>query len=514
MGETVLLVGHGSRDPEGKREFADLVGRVRASVPGVAVEAGVLEFADPAMPSVDEAIDRCAAGGATGLRVVPILLHTAMHSRTDVPAVMARGAQRHRGLELRLAPPLALEEPLLDILGERVRMAEERAAPLPETDTAVLLVGRGSHDAAANADFFRTGRLFAERCGCRPVECCFVSLAQPDVPTGLERCLRLGARRVLVAPYFVNTGVLVKRIADQVAQSRERHPEAELLLTTHLGIHAKLVDLIRVRALDGACRSDEPGEDGATAGTENGRDGPPPSRLGMTSAAQIQTEAAPLAFPMLMRYGLAPTATEALSLRRVDDALRGVGMPEGPEAEIVRRIVYAGGDPTLATLVHIHPEAVAAGLAALRGGEPILADVRMVAVALDHRRLEAYGATIRCAIDVPGAAEEARSRGVTRAAAGMVTLADGLGSGIVVVGNAPTALLALLDLVDAGRARPRLIVGTPVGFVAAAEAKVELAARAIPYITVEGTRGGSALAAAALNALVRLADGEPAEAPQ
>jgi precorrin-8X/cobalt-precorrin-8 methylmutase len=218
--------------------------------------------------------------------------------------------------------------------------------------------------------------------------------------------------------------------------------------------------------------------------------------------------------PLLERYGLGPIATEELSLHRVDDALRGTGDWTGPEAEIVRRIVYAAGDPALAPLVSIHPGAVRAGLAALGAGEPILADVRMVAVALDRRRLDACGAPIRCAIDAPGAAEEAQRRGVTRAAAGMALLADGLAGGIVVVGNAPTALLALLDLVDAGRARPALIVGTPVGFVAAAEAKAELAARDLPFITIEGTRGGSAVAAAALNALARLAVLARAEAPR
>jgi precorrin-8X/cobalt-precorrin-8 methylmutase len=513
----ILLIGHGSRDPEGKREFADLVGQVRAALAGIPVEAGVLEFSDAATPSVDEAIDRCAARGATALRIVPILLHTAMHSQTDVPAVLARGTGRHRDLELRLAPPLALEEALLEILEERIRATEDDAAPLPEAETAVLLVGRGSHDAGANADFFRTGRLFAERHGSRAVECCFVSLAQPDVPTGVERCLRLGARRVLVAPYFVNTGVLVKRIADQVAEARERHPEAELLLTAHLGVHARLVELIRARALDGACppevRSGE-GLSGGTASGPNGRSASISGGLRVTVARQNRPEAAMPVFPLLERYGLGPTATEALSLQRVDDALRGVGSESGPEAEIVRRVVYAGGDPALAALVRIHPDAVRAGLAALQTGEPILADVRMVAVALDRRRIEEFGVEIHCAIDAPGAADEARRRGVTRAAAGMAMMADGLAGGIVVVGNAPTGLLTLLDLVDAGRAQPSLIVGTPVGFVAAAEAKAELAARATPFITIEGTRGGSAVAAAALNVLVRLARGEHGGAPR
>jgi precorrin-8X/cobalt-precorrin-8 methylmutase len=514
VGQTILLIGHGSRDPDGKREFADLVERVRIAVPGMAVEAGVLEFADAAMPSADEAIDRCAARGVTDLRVLPVLLHTALHSRSDVPAVVTRGVERHRGLGLRVTAPLALEEPLLEILAERIGAVEEGVPSLSPPETAVLLVGRGSHDAGANADFFRTGRLFTERHGCRPVECCFVSLAQPDVATGLERCLRLGARRVIVAPYFVNTGVLVKRIAAQVAAARERRPEAELLLAAHLGIHPKLVELIRVRALDGDGHRDGRGDGGSPGEMETSTNGQSHPGLGSPWGPLTPPGATTPSFPLLERYGRGPAATEELSLRRVDDALRGAQSWHGPEAEIVRRIVYAGGDPDLAPLVRIHPDAVQAGLAALCGGEPVLTDVRMAAVALDRQRLAACGATICCAIDAPSAAEEAQRRGTTRAAAGMAMLADGLAGGIVVVGNAPTALLALLDLVDAGRAQPRLIIGTPVGFVAAAEAKAELAARATPFITVQGTRGGSALAAAALNALARLAVNEPFGAPQ
>jgi precorrin-8X/cobalt-precorrin-8 methylmutase len=170
-------------------------------------------------------------------------------------------------------------------------------------------------------------------------------------------------------------------------------------------------------------------------------------------------------------------------------------------------MVYAAGDPGLAPLVRIHPDAIAVGIAALRAGMPVTGDVRMVVAGLDHERLVGFGCTVRCAIEAPGA-EEGPRLGMTRSAAGMVALADGSSQGIVVIGNAPTALLALLDLVDAGRAAPALIIGTPVGFVAAAEAKAELEARRLPFVTVAGTRGGSAIAAAAFNAILRLAGDE------
>lgn len=211
---------------------------------------------------------------------------------------------------------------------------------------------------------------------------------------------------------------------------------------------------------------------------------------------------------LVARYVLPPAEIEALSLRRVRDAL-------GPDAvgddarPVVERMVYASGDPGLASAIRVHPRAIADGVAALRRGCAIVTDVRMVEVALDRGRAERLGCAIRCAIDDPAVAAAARSRGQPRALVAMETLARELDGGIAVVGNAPTALLGLLDLVDAGAVRPALIVGTPVGFVAAAESKQELVARAVPFVTVEGTRGGSALAAAATNALLRLAEATP-----
>lgn len=208
---------------------------------------------------------------------------------------------------------------------------------------------------------------------------------------------------------------------------------------------------------------------------------------------------------LVERYVLPPDEIESLSLRRVEAALgEATSWPEA-ERQIVQRMVYAAGDPTIAPLIRIHPAAVADGIRALRDGRSIVVDVRMVEVGLSRTLTERLGCRIHCAIDAPAVSAQARVRGVPRAVVAMRALQREAHEGVVVIGNAPTALLSLLDLVDAGEIRPALIIGTPVGFVAAAESKLELAARSIPFIIIEGTRGGSALAAAATNALLRLA---------
>jgi precorrin-8X/cobalt-precorrin-8 methylmutase len=208
---------------------------------------------------------------------------------------------------------------------------------------------------------------------------------------------------------------------------------------------------------------------------------------------------------LVERYVLPPAEIEAASLGRVDEALGRLAGWSPDERQVVRRMVYAAGDLSLALLVHLHPEAVAHGVAALRRGGPLVVDVRMVDTALDRRRLAELGCSLRCAIDVPTVASAAQAQNLPRAVVAMRSLAPELDGGVVVIGTAPTALLAVLDLVDAGEVQPALIVGTPVGFTAAAEAKAELMGRSVPYVTVEGTRGGAALAAAATNALLRLA---------
>jgi precorrin-8X/cobalt-precorrin-8 methylmutase len=175
------------------------------------------------------------------------------------------------------------------------------------------------------------------------------------------------------------------------------------------------------------------------------------------------------------------------------------------ERMIMKHIVHAGGDPQLASLVRFSPSAVSRGLSAIVKGSPVFTDVRMVAAGINRHLAGACGCPISCALDET----EGSNPGTTRAAAAMVNLGKRLNGAVVAIGNAPTALLALLDLVDNDGVKPALIVGMPVGFVQAKEAKDELMKRAIPYITIAGTRGGSSLAVATVNALLKIAGGVP-----
>lgn len=200
---------------------------------------------------------------------------------------------------------------------------------------------------------------------------------------------------------------------------------------------------------------------------------------------------------------LGPHEIEVRSMEIIDTLLPPGNWSEDERA-VIKRLVHTSGDPGLASLVRFHPEAIAAGIAALRGGASVFTDVHMVRIGISARLLTQFGGEIRCAIDDPAIAESSRETGRTRAQTAMRNFGTALDGAIVAIGNAPTALREVLALAAEGIARPALVIGMPVGFVDAAESKDALMASDLVYISIEGTRGGSPLAATTVNALLRL----------
>lgn len=181
------------------------------------------------------------------------------------------------------------------------------------------------------------------------------------------------------------------------------------------------------------------------------------------------------------------------------------GLPDGLDG-VALRLVHASGDPGVVGDLAASPGAVAAARAALADGATLLVDARMVAAGIDRARLPA-GNDILCTLDLGTVPTLATRLGTTRAAAAVEMWRPFLAGAVVVIGNAPTALARLLAGLDAGWPAPAAILAFPVGYVGTAEAKDALMARAAPaWIATRGRRGGSALAAAAVNALARRAD--------
>lgn len=186
----------------------------------------------------------------------------------------------------------------------------------------------------------------------------------------------------------------------------------------------------------------------------------------------------------------------------------------GPaEWQVVRRVIHATADFEFKTLMRFSAGAVAAGIAALRGGAPVIVDVKMISAGLNEQRLAAYGCAVISYISDEDVIATAQARNSTRAIEAM-RKAHRLGrldGAVVAIGNAPTALLELARLVREEGARPALVIGVPVGFVSAAEAKEAALALTTPHIVARGRKGGSPIAVAVIHALLLLSTAEPSQ---
>ncbi|MFI6255629.1 uroporphyrinogen-III C-methyltransferase [Micromonospora zamorensis] len=248
----LVIVGHGTRSAAGVDQFAALVERVRRRGDVGDVEGGFIELS---RPPLTDAVGALVARGHRALVALPLVLAAAGHGKGDIPAAMAREQERHPGLSYRYGRPLGPHPLLHEALEERIDAAlagtglagAVQADTVDRAGTWVALIGRGSTDPDANAEVAKVARLLWEGRGYAGVEPGFVSLASPSVPAVLERLRRLGARRIVVAPYFLFAGVLPDRIVAQSAEFAAAHPDLDVRVAEVIGDCDALADLVRER---------------------------------------------------------------------------------------------------------------------------------------------------------------------------------------------------------------------------------------------------------------------------
>lgn len=197
-----------------------------------------------------------------------------------------------------------------------------------------------------------------------------------------------------------------------------------------------------------------------------------------------------------------PRGIEEKSMEIIAPYIAEYGWNEG-EKKIASRLIHASGDVEYAKIIRIHPEALKAGIEALKAGKDIFCDVEMVRTGISKKTLKELGGEVHCRVSDPTVAVLAKEKGITRSMAAMRSFGSELNGAIIAIGNAPTALFEVLKMCAEDNIRPALIVGVPVGFVGAAESKDFLMETSpVPYITVQGNKGGSPIAAATINALL------------
>jgi precorrin-8X/cobalt-precorrin-8 methylmutase len=210
-----------------------------------------------------------------------------------------------------------------------------------------------------------------------------------------------------------------------------------------------------------------------------------------------------------MTIKMRPEEIEAESFRIIEAEVGAHTWPPD-EWQVVRRVIHTSADFDYARSMHISAGAVTRGIAAIRRGRGIVTDTTMALAGIAKSRLEKFGIAAVCFVADPEVAREAGAQGITRSILAVRKGVADPGNGIFVIGNAPTALFELLRLIKEEGARPDLIIGLPVGFVGAAESKERLIADAAelntPFIANRGRKGGSNVAAAAVNALLIMAE--------
>lgn len=240
----ILLIGHGSQDQEGAQQFDEMARQVAMKVESTVplpVHRAFLEFAEPALgPYIDE----LTAQGVKKITAIPVMLLDAGHCMEDIPRVLHGALHRHRSLVIEYGEHLGFHPALQEVLVRRLQ-------PYPaDSKTSVLLVGRGSSDPVANAHFYQISRMLWERTGYEWVENAFIGITFPRLETGLARLYRLGARRIVVVPYFLFTGALFKKIESIASRFAAEHKEAAVFVTQYFGLDEEVVGVVAERVTE------------------------------------------------------------------------------------------------------------------------------------------------------------------------------------------------------------------------------------------------------------------------
>jgi sirohydrochlorin cobaltochelatase len=249
MKEVTLLVGHGSRDEDGNKEFIAFAELVKKAMPNREIETCFLELATPDIPT---GISHCVERGATRIVVLPLILLAASHVKHEIPEFIDEAREQYPEIEFVYGRNVGMHERIIHLLADRFYEVMETTDGNSLDDTAIVLMGRGSSDVDANGNLYKISRLLSERVGISTVEVCFSGITYPSFPEGIKRAVLLGAKRIIVVPYFLFTGVLMKRMKGVFEELKHEYPDQNLWMAHHFGMHDDLVKAVvdRINEMD------------------------------------------------------------------------------------------------------------------------------------------------------------------------------------------------------------------------------------------------------------------------
>lgn len=323
----------------------------------------------------------------------------------------------------------------------------------------ILLIGHGSPKKEAN-NIEAIARLFHQaihpECTDDCVRVAYLQFVEPDLMSAIKDCVNDDIERVIIHPFFLSSGMHVtKDIPELIDEARGLYPHVKFFYSEPLGIHEKLVEIIldRVNSID----------------------------------------------------GLKGSEIERKSFEIITQEDDYTDIPD-EQLPIIKRVIHATADFEFKKTMLFHPDAIKTGLQAIRAGKDILTDVEMVRTGINKRLLSKWGGKVICNIQ---SIDDDETTNKTRAEKGIEEALRGDNNiGIVAVGNAPTALLKAIEILNVNNHNPVLLIGVPVGFVNAIESKTLLSTQNFPFITNISRKGGTPVAVAIVNALLKMAKEE------
>ncbi len=325
----------------------------------------------------------------------------------------------------------------------------------------ILLIGHGSPKKEAN-NIEAIGKLLHQAihpsCTGDCVRIAYLQFVEPDLMSTIKECVNSGAERLIIHPFFLSSGMHVtKDIPEIIDEARSIYPNVDFYYSEPLGVHEKLVEIIldRVNSINGI------------------------------KGGNIEKK--------------------SFEIIGEEDDFSGIPIEQLP---IIKRVIHATADFEFKKTMVFHPNAISAGINAIKAGRDILTDVEMVKTGINKKLLNEWGGKVICNIqnfqDKEGEQKTKAERGIEEA------LINNNNIGIIAIGNAPTALLRVIELFTspsgASRGGEPLVIGVPVGFVNAIESKMLLSAQRFPFITNHSRKGGTAVAVAIVNALLKMAE--------
>jgi sirohydrochlorin cobaltochelatase len=246
----LLAIGHGTRDADGRQAFIDFIEAYQAADRSRPVIPCFLELTEP---TIQAGVDLCVEQGYTELSALPILLFAARHNKFDVTNELDRARERHPQVTFHYGRHFGITPGLLDLWRDRLAQLDRpewNPQQIDRSETVVLFVGRGSSDPDANGDAFKMARMLWEGSGYKTIEICFIGITHPRLEEGFHRARYYNPKRIIVLPYFLFTGALVKKIFQMAEVQQAQFPDVPIACLPEIGIVSELLHIVRDRELE------------------------------------------------------------------------------------------------------------------------------------------------------------------------------------------------------------------------------------------------------------------------